>query len=532
MEFRSYIDAQSNSTRIDRLSLKTPPTVPKQDYRPTLSLTDMPMGSLRNEKRLSTPPSGSLKNFSSDRGTVCKTREAVSTLENVDQERVECLKWARESREKASTNTVEPLSPQSTVISHQDLSMSPCHRRAQDDEIAIIKRLPVKDLLNDSISPAGYMHPQQSTTKVGSPPSTETNLGNIQQDAPTNRRSDVKSLISYKRNPSNITPPLENSASHGHTSRACESARGANVKPDSRPRREKTPLDGKVVAQELRGKAKVFIPLNTTPDSWVTLSIDALFSQTPSGFFHLYSQTAGAGEVSMLSFSLPDVTWQLPQNGNISRGDSDAFYALKRAFWDCFCVSLFKYPRLVDFRVVVIALAPHVVDDRVAISKHSLNKLECGRASEPLTMLVRQKHHHPHAIPARMALRQDKPVNEASTAVQITVRIQVNEHGQFSRRFDKNVLLSEIANVDFFAWFACHTGCARPSGPEKLKVTLKDALPTPVHGRIRRGNEEDFEYVKRDMKPHLERAKALMPGLSEFVILVTVPGWTVEAAQC
>jgi len=66
-----------------------------------------------------------------------------------------------------------------------------------------------------------------------------------------------------------------------------------------------------------------------------------------------------------------------------------------------------------------------------------------------------------------------------------------------------------------------------PLGPAKLKFTLEDALPTAVHGRIRRGDQEHFEHIKQDIKPHIERTEALKPAL-EFAISVMVPGWTVE----
>lgn len=82
--------------------------------------------------------------------------------------------------------------------------------------------------------------------------------------------------------------------------------------------------------------------------------------------------------------------------------------------------------------------------------------------------------------------------------------------------------------MDFFIWFARSTGYAHPSGPAELKFILKDALPESRSARIKRGDEVNFQFLKEDIKPHFERAKALMPELTEFAILVTVPGWAVE----
>jgi hypothetical protein len=108
------------------------------------------------------------------------------------------------------------------------------------------------------------------------------------------------------------------------------------------------------------------------------------------------------------------------------------------------------------------------------------------------------------------------------------VRIQENEHCRFSRPYSKNVLLSEVTTVDFFAWFARCTGYDNPSGPPELKFTWKDALPKPEYARIKRGDEKHFQFMKADIEPLLERAKALMPELIEFAVLITVPGWVVE----
>ncbi|KAH8674836.1 hypothetical protein BGZ60DRAFT_279620 [Tricladium varicosporioides] len=146
----------------------------------------------------------------------------------------------------------------------------------------------------------------------------------------------------------------------------------------------------------------------------------------------------------------------------------------------------------------------------------------------PLQIAPTAQYHHPLAISPVMAYRQKKSVSVTSSVIQIVVRIQENEHNWFSRPYNKKVLLSGITSVNFFAWFAYRTGYAGPCGPPELVFTWKGALPKPKHARIKRGDEEHFQYMKGDIKPHFEQTKALMPELIEFAILVTVPGWVVE----
>ena len=67
-----------------------------------------------------------------------------------------------------------------------------------------------------------------------------------------------------------------------------------------------------------------------------------------------------------------------------------------------------------------------------------------------------------------------------------------------------------------------------PSGPVNLKFTFQDVLPEAKSNIITRGNEENFEYIKRDIKPQCDRAMAVMPEMTEFVILVSLSGWTLE----
>jgi len=100
-----------------------------------------------------------------------------------------------------------------------------------------------------------------------------------------------------------------------------------------------------------------------------------------------------------------------------------------------------------------------------------------------------------------------------------------------SRPYPRAVLGPKVKNVEFFTWFVKETGFSNPMGPPELMFSFKDALPTPKNNLIARGNEEHFEYMKRDIKPMCEHAAVCMPGLTEFTILITVPGWATETDE-
>ena len=74
--------------------------------------------------------------------------------------------------------------------------------------------------------------------------------------------------------------------------------------------------------------------------------------------------------------------------------------------------------------------------------------------------------------------------------------------------------------------FASQSGHCPPLGPPHLKFTFKDAMPSPTSTEIARGNEDHFNYMRKDIKIQCEKARKFMSDLREFVILVTVPGWT------
>jgi hypothetical protein len=65
--------------------------------------------------------------------------------------------------------------------------------------------------------------------------------------------------------------------------------------------------------------------------------------------------------------------------------------------------------------------------------------------------------------------------------------------------------------MDFFAWFAYYIGYNYLYRLPELKFTLKDILPKLKQAKIKRGDEEHFQYIKGDIKSHFERTEALMP---------------------
>jgi len=117
------------------------------------------------------------------------------------------------------------------------------------------------------------------------------------------------------------------------------------------------------------------------------------------------------------------------------------------------------------------------------------------------------------------------------SAIEIIVRLQVDGTGKFSAPFDKSVLRPKVNINEFFSWFSMQTRRGGPHGPPCLKFTFKDAMPEPKATEVSRGNEDHFNYMRKDVKEQCEKAKAYMPDLKEFVILVTVPGWSTPKGE-
>lgn len=127
---------------------------------------------------------------------------------------------------------------------------------------------------------------------------------------------------------------------------------------------------------------------------------------------------------------------------------------------------------------------------------------------------------HPHYL--QNLQRQERM--SSSSNVDIKIRVQVDGTGKFSIPFDKSVLRPKINTTEFFSWFASQSRQSPPHPPRHLKFTFKDAMPMPQATEISAGNEDHFNYMRKDIKVQCEKAKRFMPELKEFVILVTVPG--------
>jgi hypothetical protein len=115
--------------------------------------------------------------------------------------------------------------------------------------------------------------------------------------------------------------------------------------------------------------------------------------------------------------------------------------------------------------------------------------------------------------------------------IEIIVRLQIDGTGKFSAPFDKSVLRPKVNTTEFFSWFSTQTRRGGPHGPPCLKFTFKDAMPSPKATEVSRGNEDHFNYMRKDIKAQCEKAKAYMPDLKEFVILVTVPNWSTPKGE-
>ncbi|KAL5314649.1 hypothetical protein ACEPPN_017292 [Leptodophora sp. 'Broadleaf-Isolate-01'] len=145
----------------------------------------------------------------------------------------------------------------------------------------------------------------------------------------------------------------------------------------------------------------------------------------------------------------------------------------------------------------------------------------------PLTLPSQHSQHSQRPQTPQTLHREDsQPTNPTTNSnLDIKIRVQVDGTGRFSIPFDKSVLRPKVTTTEFFAWFASQSRHSPPHPPHHLKFTFKDAMPVPQATEITAGNEDHFNYMRRDIKAQCEKARSFMPELREFVILVTVPGW-------
>ncbi|KAK0115519.1 hypothetical protein ONS95_000203 [Cadophora gregata] len=131
-----------------------------------------------------------------------------------------------------------------------------------------------------------------------------------------------------------------------------------------------------------------------------------------------------------------------------------------------------------------------------------------------------------HSQCQQILQRQESQSSCSSSSLDIKIRVQVDGTGKFSIPFGKSVLRPKVTTTEFFSWFTSQGRQAPPQPPRHLKFTFKDAMPNPQATEIVVGNEDHFNYMRKDIKVQCEKARKFMPELKEFVILVTVPGWT------
>lgn len=291
---------------------------------------------------------------------------------------------------------------------------------------------------------------------------------------------------------------------------------------------------------------RILTPDYDQPGTWSLLHVDTLMSRNVTDFYGSYSRLVQpARALPVLRFELldmaPELASRFPYSTSISCGDHISFQALKRSIFGCFKATFAKSPRMQMFRIMVTPeLAPHFRQASIGDSAE-------GRGnSSPGTQLRAVGSNSSSAMLApfeSLPGPQNTLTRPPSTAPApsyhktglgthplpgVVVRIQVNRHGSLSEPFPKTVLAPKVTNAEFFAWFAKQTGYGGPIGPAELSFSFKDVVPTPKINVIARGNEEHFEYMKRDIRPMCELTTAKVPGLSEFAILVTVPGWVLE----
>jgi hypothetical protein len=315
---------------------------------------------------------------------------------------------------------------------------------------------------------------------------------------------------------------------------------------------------------------RILTPDYDRPGTWSLLHVDTLMLRNVTEFYGLFSQLVQPGRaLPVLRFELLDIAPELASNLSyptfISCGDHINFQALKKSVFGCFKATVAKHPTLQMFRIMVTPdLAPLSRQASVGGSAEGRGNSSSGAqlpAMEPNSSSVRlapfESRLGPQDTPTRPSSNAPAPshnetglgnvlegresrVSHPACAARVVtninspllpavvVRIQVNKHGSVSEPFPKTVLAPKVTNAEFFAWFAKQTGYGGPIGPAELSFSFKDVVPAPKNNVITRGNEEHFEYMKRDIRSMCELTTAKIPGLSEFAILVTVPGWVLE----
>lgn len=79
--------------------------------------------------------------------------------------------------------------------------------------------------------------------------------------------------------------------------------------------------------------------------------------------------------------------------------------------------------------------------------------------------------------------------------------------------------------IEFFTGFSSQTRGGVGPIPRVLTFTLKDAMPDRKSRNITLRDEEDFRWMRKFILKHFEKANEFLPGLKEFVVLISDPEW-------
>lgn len=131
-------------------------------------------------------------------------------------------------------------------------------------------------------------------------------------------------------------------------------------------------------------------------------------------------------------------------------------------------------------------------------------------------------------IAPHVALASTHTAEQPSGEINILFRLQFNQMGMFSALYGKSILRPSVTATAFFEWFGTQAGCETPT---QLKFTFKDAMPAPYSTRVAAGNEDHFRLMRKDIKMQCTKAGSFMPGLREFVVLISVPGWDMPVEE-
>lgn len=121
--------------------------------------------------------------------------------------------------------------------------------------------------------------------------------------------------------------------------------------------------------------------------------------------------------------------------------------------------------------------------------------------------------------------RTPLPSSIPTSDPQITIRLQIDSDGRFSTPYDLSIIHRHIRSCDFFAWYDKWINLPSRSYTKFLHFTLQNAVPQPKSVTVSRDVDSDYQNVKDLISERYERTIAILPGLKEFSVLITRPGW-------